>query len=291
MRSTLLHNRGGVLTACRSDYEYSFWKPAMTVPHPLAIFIVDDEALARLRLRELLADIASSCPNEVLGEAESGQAALEWLRTESEKEKPRLPDVLLADIHMPGMDGLELAGRLGFISPPPAVIFTTAYDNHAVQAFDLNVIDYLLKPVRAQRLLAALEKVKQRASASQHPAVAEGGNRRSHLPCHEGSRFLLVPVVEILYFKADLKYITAYTMEREYVLSETLNRLEEEFPASFVRLHRSILVARSALSGFERAAEEDEAYGYALLRHRPEKLPISRRQWGIARESVFGEIA
>ncbi|MCL2021485.1 MAG: LytTR family DNA-binding domain-containing protein [Betaproteobacteria bacterium] len=261
----------------------------MTALLPLTIFIVDDEALARLRLRELLADIASSCPTEVLGEAESGQATLEWLQTENEKAKPRLPDVLLADIHMPRMDGLELAGRLGFLSPPPAVIFTTAYDNHAVQAFDLSIVDYLLKPVRAQRLLTALEKVRQRMSASPAPAPA-GDSRRSHLPCHEGGRFLLVPVAEILYFRADLKYVIARTIEREYVLSETLTRLEEEFTHSFVRLHRSILVARSALAGFERADEEDEAYGYAMLRHLPEKLPISRRQWIPAREAVFGEI-
>jgi len=261
----------------------------MPPPVPLTLFIVDDEALARLRLRELLTDIAHSCPTEVLGEAENGQAALTWLQAEHEKGTSRLPDVLLVDIHMPRMDGLELAGRLGFFSPPPAIIFTTAYDNHAVQAFDLNVVDYLLKPVRAQRLLAALEKVRQRnANPAPVPAATSDGGR-SHLHCHERNRLLLVPVTEILYFKADLKYVVARTREREYVLNETLAGLEEEFPNEFIRLHRSILVARSALSGFERASEADEAYGYALLRHIPEKLPISRRQWSLARGAAFGE--
>ncbi|MCL2076075.1 MAG: LytTR family DNA-binding domain-containing protein [Betaproteobacteria bacterium] len=260
----------------------------MTAQLPLTVFIVDDEALARLRLRELLADIESSCPTKVLGEAENGQAALEWLRTESEKATPRLPDVLLADIHMPQMDGMELVGRLGFLAAPPAVIFTTAYDNHAVQAFDLSVLDYLLKPVRAQRLLAALEKARQRMSAS--PAAPAGDTGRSHLPCHEGTRFLLVPVAEILYFRADLKYVTACTREREYVLSETIAKLEEEFSDAFIRLHRSILVARSALSGFERAPLEDDAYGYAMLRNVPEKLPVSRRQWAAAQKAVLEDI-
>jgi two-component system response regulator AlgR len=230
----------------------------MTTPLPLTLFIVDDEALARLRLRELLADIAPSCPTEVLGEAESGQAALEWLRAESEKGT-RPPDALLVDIHMPRMDGLELVERLGFLSPMPAVVFTTAHDNHAVQAFDLSVADYLLKPMRAQRLLAALEKVKQRMPIFLPATAPESDGGRTHLHCHEGSRFLLVPVAEILYFKADLKYVTARTREREYVLNETLSRLEEEFSDSFIRLHRSILVARSALTGFERAGEDDEA--------------------------------
>ncbi|MDR1848912.1 MAG: LytTR family DNA-binding domain-containing protein [Zoogloeaceae bacterium] len=257
----------------------------MTTLVPLNLLIVDDEALARQRLRELLADIALSCPTEVLAEAENGQVALDWLQAGHEK----VPDALLVDIHMPRMDGLELAGRLNFLSPAPAIIFTTAYDNHAVQAFDLNVVDYLLKPVRVQRLLAALEKVRQRSAAPLPAAVTGSEGGRSHLHCHERNRLLLVPITEILYFKADLKYVVARTREREYVLNETLAGLEEEFPNEFIRLHRSVLVARSALSGFERAGEEEEAYGYALLRYVPEKLPISRRQWSLARSAASAE--
>jgi two-component system response regulator AlgR len=247
---------------------------------PLKVLIVDDEPLARDRLRTLLADIALQLPSEVVGEAGNGLAALGVLREQA-------VDVVLADIRMPGMDGIELATHLGRLEKPPAVIFTTAYDNYAVQAFDLNAVDYLLKPVRTQRLLAALQKV-----PGPHPdaALLAGigqemrGSGRTHLSCHERGRLLLVPVGEILYFKADLKYVTARTVEREYLLDEALTHLESEFADRFIRLHRAVLVAKAALAGFEKAAGDDaEAYGWALLRGVPEKLPVSRRQWAPAK--------
>ncbi len=250
---------------------------------PLRILIVDDEPLARERLRTLLADLAPQLPNEVVGEAGNGLQALDCLREES-------VDVVLADIRMPGMDGIELASHLGRLVQPPALIFTTAYDNYAVQAFDLDAIDYLLKPVRAQRLLAALNKLPaRRPEAAQIDALGRqlrGGGRR-HLSCHERGRLLLVPVDEILYFRAELKYVTARTVDREYLLDESLTRLESEFAERFVRLHRAVLVARAALAGFEKAAGDDaEAYGWALLRGVPEKLPVSRRQWALARAAA-----
>ncbi len=257
-------------------------------PEALSLLIVDDEPLARSRLRTLLEDIAPDCPTRVQGEADNGHKALAWLQTADE-----WPQVVLADIHMPGMDGLELAAHLGRCPCPPAVIFTTAYDNHAVQAFELNAVDYLLKPVRAQRLQAALEKTKLRLPAPDVEQLAQlgrqvRGNGRTHLPCHERGRLLLVPVEEVIYFKADLKYVTARTLAREYVLDETLTHLEEEYPEQFLRLHRSVLVTRSALAGFERAQDEEDAYGWALLKELPEKLPVSRRQWAIARELACG---
>jgi two-component system response regulator AlgR len=243
---------------------------------PLKILIVDDEPPARERLRVLLADIAPQLPTEVVGEAGNGLAALDFLR-----EHP--VDVVLADIRMPGMDGIELATHLQRQGKAPAVIFTTAYDNYAVQAFDLNAMDYLLKPVRAQRLLAALQKVPTPMPDAEAMAIlgqeVRGGGR-THLSCHERGRLLLVPVAEVLYFKADLKYVTARTAEREYLLDEALTRLEVEFIDRFIRLHRAVLVAKTALAGFEKAAGDDaEAYGWALLRGIPEKLPVSRRLW------------
>ena len=250
---------------------------------PLTILIVDDEPLARERLRTLLADLAPQLPNEVVGEAGNGLQALDCLRE-------RTADVVLADIRMPGMDGIELASHLGRLVQPPALIFTTAYDNYAVQAFDLDAIDYLLKPVRAQRLLAALNKLPARRPEA---ALIDGlgrqlrGGGRRHLSCHERGRLLLVPVEEILYFRAELKYVTARTVDREYLLDESLTRLESEFAERFVRLHRAVLVARAALAGFEKAAGDDaEAYGWALLRGVPEKLPVSRRQWALARAAA-----
>ncbi len=255
----------------------------MPSPAPLKILLVDDEPLARSRLRELLADIAQQVPTEVVAEAGNGLIALEILRE-------KVVDVVLADIRMPGMDGIELASHLGRLPNPPAVIFTTAYDNYAVQAFDLNAVDYLLKPVRAQRLLAALQKV-----PAQHPdpVLLAGlgqqmrGGGRTHLSCHERGRLLLVPVSEVLYFKADLKYVTARTIEREYLLDEALTHLETEFAERFIRLHRAVLVAKTALAGFEKGQSDDaDAYGWALLRGVPEKLPVSRRQWVPAKALV-----
>ncbi|MCL2345393.1 MAG: LytTR family DNA-binding domain-containing protein [Desulfobulbus sp.] len=253
---------------------------------PLKILIVDDEPLARERLRTLLADIARQLPSEIVGEAENGIKALDRLRNQP-------VDVVLADIRMPGMDGIELAGHLGLSESPPAVIFVTAYDNYAVQAFDLNAVDYLLKPVRTQRLLTALQKV--RAQPPVDPALLAGlgrelrGGGRSHLSCHERGRLLLVPIGEVLYFKADLKYVTARTKEREFLLDETLAHLESEFAERFIRLHRAVLVAKTALAGFEKAAGDDtDAYGWALLRGVPERLPVSRRQWAAARQVAGG---
>lgn len=253
---------------------------------PLKILIVDDEPLARARLREILSDIAIQLPSTVVGEAGNGLAALEFLRDHA-------VDVVLADIRMPGMDGIELAGHLGAIPAPPAVIFATAYDNYAVQAFDLNAVDYLLKPVRGQRLLTALQKAAGAARPSPEVLADVGrairGGGRTHLSCHERGRLLLVPVNEVLYFKADLKYVTARTVDREYLLDEALTHLEEEFGERFMRLHRAVLVAKSALAGFEKAAGDDaDAYGWALLRGVPEKLPVSRRQWAPAKAALTG---
>lgn len=256
----------------------------MPIEKPLKILLVDDEPLARERLRALLGDIAGQLPTEVVGEAGNGLLALEFLR-----QSPA--DVILADIRMPGMDGIELAGHLGSLATPPAVIFTTAFDNYAVQAFDLSAIDYLLKPVRAQRLLTALQKVPQVQPANPTLLADIGravrGSGRTHLSCQERGRLLLVPVAEVLYFKADLKYVTARTSEREFLLDEALTHLESEFAERFIRLHRSVLVAKAALAGFEKAAGDDaEAYGWALLRGLPEKLPVSRRQWAPAKALV-----
>ncbi len=254
-------------------------------PH-LNILIVDDEPLARARLRELLGDIAVQLPTVVVGEAANGLEALSFLRD-------RQVDLVLVDIRMPGMDGIELAVHLGAFEKPPAIIFTTAYDNFAVQAFDLNAVDYLLKPVRAQRLLTALQKA---ATAPRpEPELLSGigkairGGGRTHLSCHERGRLLVVPVSEVLYFKADLKYVTARTVEREYLLDEALTHLEQEYADRFIRLHRAVLVARAALIGFEKCGDDDaEAYGWALLRGVSEKLPVSRRQWAAARAALTG---
>lgn len=247
----------------------------------LSILIVDDEAPARARLRELLGDIAGDVPTRVLGEAENGLDALDFIEREA-------PDVALIDIRMPKMGGLELAQHLAHLPKPPAIVFTTAYDEFAIQAFEVNAVDYLMKPVRAQRLLTALLRARSARPLpgavveALRPELQPGG--RTHLSCHERGRLLLIPVDEVLYLKADLKYVTARTKEREYLLDESLTHLEHEFERRFIRLHRSVLAAKEAIVGFERNGEEGaETHWLALLRDLPERLPVSRRQWPVVK--------
>jgi two-component system response regulator AlgR len=240
----------------------------------LSVMIVDDEAPARARLRDLLADIAAEVPNAVAGEAANALDALGGA----------MPDVMLVDIRMPVMDGIELARHLARLDRPPAVIFVTAYDSYAVQAFELNAVDYLVKPVRAQRLAAALKKARQSRPVAPRVLAELQKGARSHLSCHERGRLLLIPVTDILYLKADMKYVVARTAEREYLLEESLTRLEQEFSERFIRLHRGALAAREAIAGFEKCAAEDaETQWQALLHGVPEKLPVSRRQWPLVK--------
>jgi two-component system response regulator AlgR len=243
----------------------------------LSVMIVDDEAPARARLRDLLADIGAEVPNALVAAVANGRLAIEAL-------KENVVDVMLVDIRMPEMDGVELARHVARLDLPPAIIFVTAYDSYAVRAFELNAIDYLLKPVRAQRLAAALKKaVPIRRIEPQVLAELQKG-ARTHLSCHERGRLLLIPVMDILYLKADLKYVTARTAAREYVLDESLTHLEEEFSERFIRLHRSVLAARDAIAGIEKAGGEDaETQWQVLVRGVPDKLPVSRRQWPLVK--------
>ena len=246
----------------------------------LKIFLVDDEPPARGRLRELLADIAAEVPNEVVGEAGNGLEALERLAGAA-------PQVLLLDIRMPGMDGLDLARHVVHLQQPPAIVFVTSYERHAVEAFELHALDYLLKPVRAERLAAALKRAHAAGAPSSTTLERAAGRSREHLPVVERNRIALVRVQDIVYFKAELKYVTLRTREREHLIEEPLVALEREFADNFVRIHRNCLVAKGAIRGFERAAEGDEEQHWAVvLQGIPEKLPVSRRQWSIVRALV-----
>lgn len=249
----------------------------------LRVFIVDDEAPARARMKALLADIAAELPNRLVGEAANGIEALERLATTP-------ADVALVDIRMPQMDGIELARHLAGAENSPAVVFTTAYDQYAVQAFELNAIDYLVKPVRAQRLAAALEKARRAAPPAREALARLAAEPRRHLSVAERGRILLVPVADILYLKAELKYVTARTREREHLLDESLTHMEQEFALRFVRVHRNCLVAREAIAGFERSAAEDgETHWSVLLAGLEERLPVSRRQWPTVKAAFAGE--
>jgi len=244
------------------------------------VFIADDEAPARARLKELLADIAAELPSRVVGEAANGIEAIE-----------RLPgsdaQVLLLDIQMPGMGGLELARHLAGLPNAPAVVFVTAHDRHAVEAFELNALDYVLKPVRASRLGAALRKALAAGPASRARLERAASGAREYFSVAERNRIVLVPVREVVYFKAELKYVTLHTRAGEHLIEEPLVALEREFAESFVRVHRNCLVARGAIRGFERAASgDDEPYWQVVLDGIAEKLPVSRRQWPVVKELV-----
>lgn len=245
---------------------------------PLRIFLVDDEAPARRRLRDLLDDCTAALPLLVVGEAGSGREALQLLGSTP-------ADLVLTDIHMPDMDGIELARHLLKLPTPPLLIFTTAYHEHAIAAFEVHAIDYLVKPVRVQRLVTALQKVPRLKPLSDTRLNRLPAAARRFLSVTERSRVVLVPIDEIIYLKAELKYITIRTADREFLLEESLTRLEEEFGPRFVRVHRNCLVARESIRGFERRVSADgDAHWEVTLRGVTEALPVSRRQQFIVRE-------
>ena len=251
---------------------------------PLRLLLVDDEAPARERLREVLGDVAATLPHTVVGEAPNGPAALALLQQES-------VDIVLVDIHMPQMSGIEFARHVLRTPNPPGIIFITAHDQHAVHAFEVNALDYLLKPVRAARLQAALQKARLATPEQlQSAATSAGDGARRFLSVSERGRILLVPLTDVLYLKAELKYVTVRTREREHVIEESLTRLEQEFADVFVRVHRSCLVARQYLRGCERVADPGgEGAGWAVLVDGcEEKLPVSRRQWPLLKTLVNG---
>ncbi len=247
----------------------------------LRVFIADDEAPARARLKELLADIGGELATTVVGESASGLEVID-----------RLPgsqaQVLLLDIQMPGIGGIELARHLCVLENAPAIIFVTAHDRHAVEAFELNALDYLVKPVRAERLTAALKKALSAAPAG-HDHVARlaraATGAREFFSIAERNRIVLVPVGEILFLKAELKYVTLRTSAGEHLIEEPLVSIEREFADRFVRVHRNCLVARAAIRGFERIAGggEEDPHWSVVLEGTPERLPVSRRQWPVVK--------
>ncbi|GHT81721.1 DNA-binding response regulator [Betaproteobacteria bacterium] len=249
----------------------------------LRVMIVDDEAPARQRLRELLGDIAAQLPTRLVGMAANGIEALRLL-----DEVGGEVDVVLADISMPAMNGVELARQIAARTSPPAVVFTTAYENYAVEAFDLAATDYLMKPVRADRLATALARARAAIGGGESGAAAPGSEGEpAHFNVTERDRIMLLAVTEVIYLRAELKYVTACTASREYLLTETLVQIEQAHPNRFLRIHRNCLVARNAIVGVRRAGEhKGEVHWEMLLQGVEGALPISRRQWQAVREML-----
>ncbi len=244
----------------------------------MKILIVDDEPPARARLHHLVHEAALG---RVVGEASDGHEAL---RACAELG----PDIILLDIRMPGMDGLEVAGHLARLEHPPAVIFTTAYDNHALAAFETNAVDYLLKPIRRERLAAAVERAR-RPTLAQLDALRQSSmdtaSERTHISARLSNRLELVPVESIRFFRADQKYVIARYPQGQALIEDPLSMLAEEFGERFLRVHRNALVAREHV----RALEKDRN-GRTVVRLAdiPEPVEVSRRLSASVRKVLKG---
>jgi two-component system response regulator AlgR len=273
---------------------------------PLRILIVDDEPLARLRLRGLV-DAIQEPRCEVLAEAATGSQAATWLRDHS-------CDVVLLDVQMPGADGLQFADGLAQRLPggqAPLVIFVTAHAMHALRAFELEALDYLTKPVRRERLQAALaraaQRLSERAAVQNVPPGTEGERAAAPEPTDfitltDRGRLLRIPVSEVLYFKAELKYLTLRTASESHVMDGALSDLEQRFGDRFLRVHRNALVARWAVRELERHAptnfgeldggdpnaEVADSWAVRVV-HVDEWLAVSRRQVAAVREALAGQ--
>lgn len=241
----------------------------------MKILVVDDEPLARRRLISQLQDLAIG---EVVGEADDGLACLAAVERLA-------PEVILLDVRMPGMDGLEVARHLRSLSAPPIVIFTTAYDEHALAAFETHALDYLLKPVRSERLREALQRAQTLRLGREvlaEQTVASGARRR-HVSAVVGGALRLMPIAEVLYFQADQGYVSAVSQHSQLLIEDSLRALEEEFPDDFVRIHRNALVAPAHVRGLER---DHEGNAFVVLEGRAERLMVSRRLMAQVRKSL-----
>jgi two-component system, LytTR family, response regulator AlgR len=242
----------------------------------LRVMIVDDEALARSRLRTLLGNCTSPAVS-LDGEAANATQAIELLRRQQF-------DVMLLDIRMPGADGLTLAQTLGTLPDAPAVVFVTAHAEHAVQAFELEAVDYLTKPVRLERLVTSLQKVER--------TIINRRGLEDDLPLEvliiqERGRLVRVPLAEVVYLKAELKYVTVRTVAKAYILDGSLSELEEKYKAQFMRIHRNAIIARRAVRALERHVDPEEGEGWAVrLEGIEELLFVSRRQVAAVREAI-----
>lgn len=249
-------------------------------PRPLAVLVVDDEPLARQRLVTLLGRAIP--PARVLAEAADAGAALAWLEAH-----PGRADLVLLDIQMPGPDGLRLADKIRAMAPPPQVVFVTAHAEHALKAFELDASDYLTKPVRQDRLSQALARcLRRRTDAAPSRPAAETPSAKTLL-VQERGRLVRVSIADVLYLKAELKYVTLRTLAHSYVLDDSLTELEEKLAAHVIRVHRNALVARHAMHCLERRDDPDGAEGWAVqVRHTGEWVAVSRRQVPAVKEAI-----
>jgi two-component system, LytTR family, response regulator AlgR len=244
----------------------------------MKLLIVDDEPPARDRLRRLLTEIGDC---EVVAEAANGEEALARCGETQ-------PDIVLLDIRMPGISGIEVARHIDTLEDPPAVIFTTAYEQYAVEAFETEAVGYLLKPVRKEKLAHALRHA-GRISPTRLAKVAQSAgieHRREQICARLGEQLRLIPVTDIYYFFADQKYITVRHKGGENLIDESLKTLADEFASDFVRIHRNALVAEKQISAVERT--EDGQY-VVRIRDCSAVLQVSRRHSAELLRRIRGE--
>ena len=242
----------------------------------MKILIVDDEPLARERMQQLVSELQPAADLFVAGD---GIEALQLINDVA-------PDIVLLDIRMPRMDGLEVARHVLKLESQPAIIFSTAYQDHALSAFDANAVDYLLKPIRKDRLQVALGRAKvmqQSRLTSLSETISEGSNKRTHVSAIVNGVLELIPIERIYYLKADQKYVTAAWPDGEILLDESLVNLEEEFPDTFVRIHRNALVARKRISGIGKNSADQ---AFIRLEDIDDELQISRRHLAGIKEII-----
>ncbi|MGI9321886.1 MAG: LytR/AlgR family response regulator transcription factor [Thiogranum sp.] len=227
--------------------------------------VVDDESLARQRLTRLLEGMGEC---KVCGEAANGEQALHQVQQ-------LRPDLVLMDVRMPGMDGLEAARHIVQLENPPALVFATAYGDHALEAFETQAVDYLLKPIHPQRLQQALDKARRLSSVQlEKLQKSQADSRRTHLCARKRGNLELIPIDEVVYLQADKKYVTVCSATQQILIEDSLRSLEQEFSSCFIRIHRNALVAVAAIRGLEKNAE-----GHCCVRLEgvDERLEVSRR--------------
>ncbi len=229
------------------------------------VLIVDDEQLARQRLRHMVGEIGG---HRVIGEAETGEQALQNAQNSN-------PDIILMDIRMPGMDGLQAANYISRMNNPPAIIFTTAYSDHALNAFETHAVDYLLKPIKQERLQKALAAARRVTRAQLDRLLEiENDDSRQKICVKKRGELELIPVEDIVYFKADQKYVTLRTEDHEYLIEESLKSLEHEFGSRFLRIHRNALVAEAYVNGM---SKNEGGHPCVVFKNIDDHLEVSRR--------------
>ncbi|MBV1911730.1 MAG: LytTR family DNA-binding domain-containing protein [Kangiellaceae bacterium] len=229
----------------------------------MKLLVVDDEPLAQQRLKQLLSEIENI---ESITLANNGIRAIEACQSNK-------PDVVLMDIRMPGMDGLEASQHISQMEEPPAIIFTTAYDEYALEAFKANAVDYLLKPVRENTLKQAIEKA-CRLNKAQLEAVRSQHEGRTNITAKISGNIKLIPVKDIIYFQAEQKYVTVKYLNGETIIEDTLKELQTEFPETFVRVHRNAIVSKKFITGIHR---DTQGHSFVILSEDNKQLEISRR--------------